>query len=87
MTLVALAKLQHRCERLTAVLAIGTATEIAAARELLRQSLVELYKLGYWRKEPDQFKNHMRLFRKVADLPFNAQEPRTVPDRMVRYSP
>lgn len=86
MTLVALAKLQHRCERLTAVLAFGTATEIAAARELLRQSLVELYKLGYWRNEPDQFKNYMRLFRKVADIQFNAQVPMTEPGRRARYS-
>ena len=41
MVKAALAKLQHRCERLTSILAFGTSTEISAARELLRQSLVE----------------------------------------------
>lgn len=87
MTLNALAKLQHRCERLTAAIGRGTATEIAAARELLRQSLVELYELGYWREQPDQFKQHMRLFRTVGAQPINVPASSSVPDKMVRYSP
>lgn len=87
MTLQALAKLQHRCERLTAALGRGTASEIAAARELLRQSLVELYELGYWREQPDQFKQHMRLFRTVANAPVSARVSSSVIDKVARYSP
>lgn len=87
MTLNALAKLQHRCERLGAALGRGTATEITAARELLRQSLVELHELGYWRDHPDQFKQHMRLFRSVDAPPISARVSSSVPDKRVQYSP
>lgn len=88
MTLNALAKLQHRCERLGTALGRGTATEIAAARELLRQSLVELYELGYWREQPEQFRQHMRLFRSVdASPPISAQVSSSVPDKRAQYSP
>ncbi|WP_373475492.1 hypothetical protein [Sphingorhabdus sp.] len=87
MTLNALAKLQHRCERLGAALGRGTATEIAAARELLRQSLVELYEQGYWREQPEQFKQHMRLFRSVDAPPISARVSSSVPDKRAQYSP
>lgn len=87
MTLNAVAKLQHRSERLSAALGRGTATEIAAARELLRQSLVELYELGYWRERPDRFKEHMRLFRAVGAPSISARASSSVPDKRVRYSP
>lgn len=83
----ALVKLQHRCERLTSVLAFGTATEISAARELLRQSLVELYQLGYWREQPDQFKRHMRLFRASGPDQFTVPASMSAPDRRGRYIP
>lgn len=83
----ALAKLQHRCERLTSILTFGTATEISAARELLRQSLVELYQLGYWREQPDQFKRHMRLFRASSSNQFSAPVSMSAPDRRGQYIP
>jgi hypothetical protein len=83
----ALVKLQHRCERLTTILAFGTATEISAARELLRQSLVELYQLGYWREQPDQFKRHMRLFRASGPDQFTVPASMSAPDRRGRYIP
>lgn len=87
MTVAALAKLQHRSERLTAKLNSGTATEISAARELLRQSLVELYEKGYWREQPQQLKQHMRLFRACEATRFNAPASMSGPDRMDRYTP
>ena len=87
MTLNALAKLQHRYERLGAALGRGTATEIAAARELLRQSLVELYELGYWREQPEQFRQHMRLFRSVEAPPISARVSSSGPDKRAQYSP
>jgi hypothetical protein len=80
MVKAALAKLQHRCERLTSILAFGTATEISAARELLRQSLVELY-------QPDQFKRHMRLFRASSSDQFSVSVSMSAPDRRGRYIP
>lgn len=83
----ALVKLQHRCERLTSILAFGTATEISAARELLRQSLVELYQLGYWREQPDQFKRHMRLFRASGPDQFTVPASMSAPDRRGQYIP
>lgn len=83
----ALVKLQHRYERLTTILAFGTATEISAARELLRQSLVELYQLGYWREQPDQFKRHMRLFRASGPDKFTVPASMSAPDRRGRYIP
>lgn len=83
----ALVKLQHRYERLTTILAFGTATEISAARELLRQSLVELYQLGYWREQPDQFKRHMRLFRASGPDQFTVPASMSAPDRRGRYIP
>lgn len=83
----ALAKLQHRCERLTSILAFGTVTEINEARELLRQSLVELYQLGYWREQPDQFKRHMRLFRASGPDQFSVPASMSAPDRRGQYNP
>lgn len=87
MTISALAKLRHRGEQLTSKLAFGSQGEIAAARELLRQSMVELYALGYWREHPDQFKTQMRLYRACATRRFNALESMSAPDRMARRSP
>jgi hypothetical protein len=63
MTIYALAKLHHRSEQMTVKLAFGTKTEIAAARELLRQSLIELYELGYWLQHPEDMRKYMRLYR------------------------
>ena len=87
MTISALAKLRHRGEQLTTNLAFGSQDEIAAARELLRQSMVELYALGYWREHPEQFKAQMRLYRACAATRFNALESMSAPDKMGRYSP
>jgi hypothetical protein len=87
MTIVALAKLRYRSEQLTTKLAFGSATEIGAARELLRRSLVELYELGYWRENPEQFKVHMRLYRACGSTHFSVPESMSAPDRRGRYSP
>lgn len=83
----ALARLRHRGKQLSAKLSAGTLTEVAAARELLRQSLVELYELGYWREQPDQFKIYMQLYRACRPMEFNAPPSRSAPDRRDRYSP
>jgi hypothetical protein len=54
---------------------------------LLRQSLVELYQLGYWREQPDQFKRHMRLFRASGPDQFTVPASMSAPDRRGRYIP
>jgi hypothetical protein len=87
MVITALAKLQHRSEKLRAKLAFGTATEIKSAREMLRLSLVELYELGHWRDQPEQFRTHMRLYRSCDTGNISAMEPKSAPDRRDRYSP
>jgi hypothetical protein len=79
MTITALAKLQHRSEHLVKKLAFGTRTEVTAARELLRQSLVELYELGYWR--------YMRLYRTCSTEQISVPPSSSAPDRMGQYSP
>ena len=83
----ALARLRHRAKQLSAKLSAGTATEVLAARELLRQSLVELYEFGYWREQPDQFKYYMQLYRACRPVEFNAPPSMSAPDRTARYSP
>lgn len=87
MTISALAKLRHRSEQLTTKLAFGSQSEISAARELLRQSLVELYATGYWREHPEQFKAQMRLYRACAAPRFSVPESMSAPDKMGRHSP
>lgn len=87
MTIMALAKLRRRSEQLTTKLTFGTATEIGAARELLRQSLVELYELGYWREQPEQFKIHMRLYRTCGASNFSVPESMFAPDRRDQRNP
>jgi hypothetical protein len=80
----ALRTLEHRSERLRAVLSGGTATEISAAREMLRRSLIELYGLGHWQRQPNDLKTHVRLFREAeATLPPSM----SAPGKMARYSP
>lgn len=73
MVISALARLRHRSAQLNAKLTKDMATEIAPTREMLRQSLVELYKLGYWREHPDEFHFYMRLFRARTPVRINAQ--------------
>lgn len=87
MTVYALKKLQHRSEQMTMKLAFGTKTEIAAARELLRQSLVELYELGYWLQHPDEMRKYMRLYRICGPEYISVPESMSAPDRTARYSP
>jgi hypothetical protein len=87
MAIMALAKLRHRSEQLTAKLAFGTATEVKAARELLRLSLIELYELGHWREQPDDFKIYMRLYRACSPTSFSVPESMSAPDRRDRCSP
>jgi tRNA(Met) C34 N-acetyltransferase TmcA len=84
MTGRALRTLAHRSERLRAALSDGTATEIKAAREMLRLSLIELYGLGHWRNKPNDLQNHMHLFRAAEP---SAQPSKSEPDRTARYSP
>lgn len=83
----ALARLRHREKQLSAKLSEGTATEVAAARELLRRSLIELYEFGYWREQPDQFKYYMQLYRACGPMEFSALPSMSAPDRKARYSP
>lgn len=87
MTIAALAKLQHRSEQLVKKLAFGSRTEVAAARELLRRSLVELYELGYWQEQPDEMRRYMRLYRTCRPERISVPPSSSAPDRMVRYSP
>lgn len=84
MTDRALRTLEHRNERLRAALNGGTATEIRAAREMLRLSLIELYRLGHWRGQPNDLQNHMRLFRSAEPTESPSM---TAPDKMARYNP
>ncbi len=87
MVITALARLRHRSEQLTAKLAFGTASEIKAMRELLRLSLIELYELGHWREEPEEFKTYMRLYRACGPSRFTAPPSMSAPDRRDRCSP
>lgn len=84
MTGSALRTLEHRSNRLRIVLRSGTVTEISAAREMLRLSLVELYGLGHWRNQPNDLQTHMRLYR-AAEV--TAPLSMSGPDKMARYSP
>jgi hypothetical protein len=65
----------------------GTEFEIKIARELLRLSLVELYELGHWRAQPEQFKTCMRLYRRCETATVSAPPSMSAPDRTGRYSP
>ncbi len=87
MVITALARLRHRSEQLTAKLAFGTAGEIKATRELLRLSLIELYELGHWRKQPEEFKTYMRLYRTCGPNSITAPPSMSAPDRRDRCSP
>jgi hypothetical protein len=87
METAALVKLRHRAAQLSTKLAFGTAMEIQAARELLRQSMVELYELGYWSKQPTQMGEYMRLFRASDASYISAPVSSSAPDRTVRCSP
>jgi hypothetical protein len=87
MAIMALAKLKHRSEQLTSKLAFGCAIEVKTARELLRLSLVELYELGHWREQPQQFKNYMRLYRACSPAGFSAPESMSAPDRTDQCNP
>jgi hypothetical protein len=87
MTITALAKLRHRSEHLVKKLAFGTRTEVTAARELLRQSLVELYELGYWQAEPGEMRRYMRLYRTCSPEQISVPPSSSAPDRMGQYSP
>ena len=73
MVISALARLRHRSTQLKARLTLGSATDVASAREMLRLSLVELYELGYWREHPNEFRIHMQMFRAQAATRFNGQ--------------
>jgi hypothetical protein len=83
----ALNRLNHRSARLVEKLAYGTATEIKAARELLRQSMVELYELGYWRDYPEKMREYMRVYRASDGTYVSARASMSAPDRTARYSP
>ena len=87
MTIYAVAKLRHRSEQLTSKLVFGTKTEIAAVRELLRQSLVELHQLGYWRDHPEEMRRYMRLYRMCAHGSISVPASRSAPDKMDQCSP
>jgi hypothetical protein len=87
MVILALAKLQHRSEKLRTKLTSGSATEIKFAREMLRLSLVELYELGHWRDRPEQLRTHMRLYRACETASISAPPSMSVPDRMDQCSP
>jgi hypothetical protein len=71
MTMRARARLQHRNTQLQTLLIAGSSLQIMAARELLRQSMVELHELGYWRDNPDQLNVQMRLYRAAAKMMFS----------------
>jgi hypothetical protein len=87
MTIQALKRLQHRSEQVTTKLAFGTKTEVAAARELLRQSMVELYELGHWLHHPEDMRKYMYLYRICGPDYISAPVSRSVPDRRAQYSP
>ena len=87
MVITALARLRHRSEQLTAKLAFGTASEVKTTRELLRLSLVELYELGHWREQPEEFKTYMRLYRACGPSSITAPPSTSAPDKRGRYSP
>lgn len=68
MDIPALARLRHRGALLERKLASSGMADTETAREMLRQSLVELYELGYWRDHPGEFRSYMRLFRACQSL-------------------
>jgi len=79
--------LNHRSEQLRIKLRSGTNTEVNAAREMMRLSLVDLYGLGYWQAHPDALRDYMRLYRAAKEMSANAPLSKSAPDRMARYSP
>ena len=79
--------LNHRSDQLRIKLRSGTNTEVNAAREMMRLSLVELYGLGYWHTHPDALRDYMRLYRAATEMSANAPLSKSAPDRMARYSP
>jgi hypothetical protein len=81
----ALRTLHHRSEQLRNKMRSGTQTEVKAAREMLRLSLVDLYELGHWQSQPNDLQIHMRLYR-AAETKLTAPGSNSVPDRMDRYS-
>lgn len=83
----ALRTLHHRSEQLRKKLRSGNDTEVTAAREMVRLSLVELYGLGYWQAHPEALRDYMRLYRAAKEMSANATPSKTAPDRMARYSP
>jgi len=82
----ALRTLHHRSDKLRNMLCSGTQTEVKAAREMVRLSLVELYGLGYWQAHPEQLRDYMRLYRKVEASAVTAPESSSELGRMARYS-
>jgi len=82
----ALSTLRHRSEQLRIKLRSGTQTEVKAAREMVRLSLVELYGLGYWQVHPEQLRDYMRLYRAVEASAVTAPESSSGLGRMARYS-
>lgn len=87
MTIMARAMMLCRKQQLEASLLQGNSTEIIAARELLRESLVQMHDLGYWREHPSQFKGYLRLYRAAGTLRFNAPASKSAPDKTAQYSP
>lgn len=83
----AYAQLRHRSQQLETLLIAGSDVQVIAARELFRLSLVELHEQGYWQQHPNEFKNHMRLYRASGPFRFNAPVSRSVPDKTARYIP
>lgn len=87
MVQAALRTLLRRSDQFRTTLRSGTHTEVNAARELLRLSLVELHNLGYWQAHPEQLRCYMRLYRAVDAGTLTGLESSSGPDRMARYSP
>ena len=87
MVISALARLRHGSAQLKAKLTLGTATDVASAREMLRLSLVELYQLGYWREHSDEFRIHIQMFRAKTAMRFSVQQSMSGLDRMDQCSP
>lgn len=85
----AVIRLESRARHLQIALENSNAANIGTAREDLRQSLVELYRMGYWGDRADQLKRYMRLFRmcRCLDRPLNARPTTTEPDRTARCNP
>jgi hypothetical protein len=86
MAFIELARLRYRSAQLGKKMQSGSAADIKIARELLRLSLVELYRLGHWRSHPDQLCDYMSLYR-AAEPKISAPESMSAPDKRDRYSP